>query len=118
MVWCGVVCVYACVCACARAHVCVCVCVSQGLFLLPLIPCGKLVGLRCEQELEEQRRRNRPKVRNMRELRAALRGKEPEIALMQVCALSHSLPRKKTIENPLLRAGLPFSAQERAGRRP
>ena len=94
MVW-GGVCACVRVCVRARACVCLCVCVSQALFLLPLIPCGNLVGLRCEQELEEQRRRNRPKVRNMRELRAALRGKEPEIALMQVCALSHSLPRKK-----------------------
>jgi hypothetical protein len=40
---------------------------------------------RRQQELEEQRRKNRPKVRNVRELRAALRGKEPEIALMQDC---------------------------------
>eukprot|EP01043_Picozoa_sp_COSAG02_P070552 COSAG02_NODE_12538_length_1528_cov_1.696291_1_plen_348_part_00 len=40
---------------------------------------------RRQQELEEQRRKRRPKVRNVRELRAALRGKEPEIALMQDC---------------------------------
>lgn len=40
---------------------------------------------RRQQELEEQRRSRRPKVHNTRELRAALRGDEPEIALMQDC---------------------------------
>ena len=45
----------------------------------------KIEDQRRQQELEEQRRIRRPKVRNIRELRAALRGKEPEIALMQGC---------------------------------
>jgi hypothetical protein len=38
-----------------------------------------------QKEREEERRKARPKVRNIRELRAALRGRAPEIALMQDC---------------------------------
>lgn len=38
-----------------------------------------------QKEREEERRKARPKVRNIRELRAAQRGRAPEIALMQDC---------------------------------